>query len=234
MRSPASMLVLVVSLLPAAAHTTFAQTPSASQKAFGTARQALDGAITAHGGLEALKAIKDVQRTGNATAYNQGQSLRPGTPYSTRTVTVKTVTDFAKGRSVSETVTTPSGGIRTPGRAVLRGDEGFTFAPLTNVMTPLSPAGLGGAKTALRRDPAALLLTAAGRAETLRDLGDATFENRKHRVITFADSDGSQIALFIDAQTRRVSKLETLADNAVLGDVTAEVVFSDYRPVNGV
>lgn len=234
MRSPASMLVLVVSLLPAAAHTTFAQTPSASQKAFGTARQALDGAITAHGGLEALKAIKDVQRTGNATAYNQGQSLRPGTPYSTRTVSVKTVTDFAKGRSVTETVTTPSGGIRTPGRAVLRGDEGFTFAALTNVMTPLSPAGLGGAKTALRRDPAALLLTAAGRAETLRDLGDATFENRKHRVITFADSDGSQIALFIDAQTRRVSKFETLADNAVLGDVTAEVVFSDYRPVNGV
>src|SRR5678815_5808832 len=48
MRSPASMLVLVVSLLPAAAHTTFAQTPSASQKAFGTARQALDGATVSY------------------------------------------------------------------------------------------------------------------------------------------------------------------------------------------
>lgn len=234
MRSRASMLVVVAALLPAAAHPTFAQTPSASQKAFGPARQALDGAIAAHGGLEALKAIKDIQRTGNGTAYNQGQSLRPGTPYSTRTVSVKTVTDFAKGRSVTETVTTPAGGIRTPGRAVLRGDEGFAFAALTNVMTPFTPAALGGAKTALRRDPVALLLTAAGRAETLRDLGEATFENRKQRVITFADSDGSQIALFIDAQTRRVSKLETLADNAVLGDVTAEVVYSDYRPVNGV
>jgi len=117
---------------------------------------------------------------------------------------------------------------------VLRGDDGFTVAVLTNVMSPMSPAALGGAKTALRRDPAALLLTAAGRAETLRDLGEATFENRKHRVITFADSDGSQIALYLDAQTHRVAKLETLADNAVLGDTVNEVVFSDYRAVNGV
>src|SRR5258708_6939397 len=81
-------------------------------------------------------------------------------------------------------------------RAVLRGDEGFTVAVLTNVMSPMSPAAVGGAKTALRRDPATILLTAAGRAETLRDLGETMFDNRKHRVITFADSDGSQVALY--------------------------------------
>jgi glyoxylase-like metal-dependent hydrolase (beta-lactamase superfamily II) len=232
MRSRTS--IVVVAALLAAAHPAFAQTPSASQKAFGPARQALDQAIAAHGGLDALKAIKDIQRTATGTAFNQGQSLRPGTPYSTRPVTIKTVLDFAKGRSFTEGATTPSGGIRTPNRAVLRGEEGFTVAVLTNVMTPMSPGALAGAKTALRRDPAALLLTAAGRAETLRDLGEATFENRKHRVITFADSDGTQIALYLDAQTRRVSKLETLADNAVLGDIVAEVVFSDYKAVSGI
>jgi glyoxylase-like metal-dependent hydrolase (beta-lactamase superfamily II) len=226
--------LLAAALLPAAASTTAAQTASVSQKVYAPARQALDGAIAAHGGLEALRAIKDIQRTGSGTAYNQGQSLRPGTPYSTRTVTVKSVSDFAKGRSATEQVTTPAGGIRTPGRNVLRGDDGFTVAMLTNVVSPMSPAALTGAKTALRRDPAALLLTAAGRAETLRDLGDATFDGRRHRVITFADSDGSQVALYLDAQTHRVAKLETLADNAVLGDTVTEVVFSDYRPVNGV
>jgi glyoxylase-like metal-dependent hydrolase (beta-lactamase superfamily II) len=226
--------LLVAALLPAAVSTTAAQPASASQKAYAPARQALDGAIAAHGGFEALRAIKDIQRTGSGTAYNQGQSLRPGTPYSTRTVTVKSVSDFARGRSVTEQVTTPAGGIRTPGRAVLRGDDGFTVAVLTNVMSPMSPAALTGARTALRRDPAALLVTAAGRAETLRDLGDATFDGRRHRVITFADSDGSQVALYLDAQTHRVAKLETLADNAVLGDTVSEVVFSDYRPVNGV
>lgn len=231
--SRAAMVFLVAAIYLVAAHPAGAQ-PSASQKAFTPARQALDAAIAAHGGLDAMRAIKDVQRTGNGTAYNQGQSLRPGTQYSTRTVSVKTLSDFAKGRSANETITTPAGGIRTPGRAVLRGDDGFTVAVLTNVMSPMSPAALAGAKTALRRDPAALLLTAAGRAETLRDLGEATVDNRKHRVITFADSDGAQIALYLDAQTHRLSKLETLGDNAVLGDTLTEVVFSDYKPVNGV
>jgi glyoxylase-like metal-dependent hydrolase (beta-lactamase superfamily II) len=229
--SPATVFVVAAALF--AAHAASAQ-PNASQRAFTPARQAIDAAIAAHGGLEALRAIKDVQRTGNATAYNQGQSLRPGTPYTTRTVAVKSTVDFVKGRSFTEQVTTPAGGIRTPGRAVLRGDDGFTVAVLTNVVSPMSPAALTGNKSALRRDPAALLLTAAGRAETLRDLGDATFDKRKHRVVTFSDADGAQIALYLDAQTHRVSKLETLADNAVLGDTITEVVFSDYRPVNAV
>jgi glyoxylase-like metal-dependent hydrolase (beta-lactamase superfamily II) len=232
--SRASMILVIAALLPTAAHTAGAQPANASQRAFAPARQVLDAAIVAHGGLEALQAIKDISRTGNGTAYNQGQSLKPGTPYSTRAVSVKSVVDLAKGRSFTETITTAAGGIRTPGRAVLRGDEGFTVAVLTNVMSPMSPAAVGGARTALRRDPATILLTAAGRAETLRELGETTFDNRKHRVITFADSDGSQVALYLDAQTHRVAKLETLADNAVLGDTVTEVVLSDYRPVNGV
>jgi len=232
--SRASVVSLVAALLAIAAHTATAQPAAVSQRAFASARQALDGAIAAHGGLEPLRAIKDVQRAGSGTAYNQGQSLRPGTPYTTRTVALKSLSDFVKGRNATELITTPSGGIRTPSRSVLRGEEGFTVAMLTNVMSPMSPSAVAGAKSALRRDPAALLLTAAGRAETLRDLGEATFEKRPHRVITFADSDGSQIALYLDTQTRRVAKFETLADNAVLGDTITEVVFSDYRPVNGV
>jgi len=229
--SRASMVFLAAAWL--AAQPALAQ-PSASQKAFAPARQALDAAIAAHGGLDAMRAIKDVQRTGSGTAYNQGQSLRPGTQYSTRPVAVKTFSDFAKGRVSNEVVTTAVGGIRTPGRAVVKGDEGFNVAVLTNVVTPMTPPALAGAKTGLRRDPAQLLLTAAGRAETLRDLGDATVDNRKHRAITFADSDGAQIALYLDAQTHRLTKYETLGDNAVLGDTVTEVVFSDYRPVNGV
>src|ERR1044071_8021478 len=72
----ACMLVVFAALSLGAAGTALAQGASASQKAFAPARQELDRAIAAHGGLEALRAIKDLQRTGNATAYNQGQSLR--------------------------------------------------------------------------------------------------------------------------------------------------------------
>jgi glyoxylase-like metal-dependent hydrolase (beta-lactamase superfamily II) len=239
--SRASMGFVVAAVLSAAAIAAAqpampapAPAASTSERAFAPARQALDAAITAHGGLDAMRAIRDVHRTGNATVHNQGQSLRPGVAYTTRTVELKLVSDFARNRSSVQQVTTPSGGIRTPTRNVLRGDEGFAVTVLTNVMTPLSPAGVTGAKTALRRDPATLLLTAAGRPETLRYLGEATFDKRRHRVVTFADSDGTQIALYFDNQTRRLGKLETLADNAVLGDTVTETVFADYRAVNGV
>src|SRR5262249_32322547 len=97
--SRASMILIIAALLSTAAHTAGAQPANASQRAFAPARRALDAAIAAHGGLEALQAIKDISRTGNGTAYNQGQSLKPGTPYSTRAVIVKSVVDFPRGRS---------------------------------------------------------------------------------------------------------------------------------------
>jgi YD repeat-containing protein len=77
-------------------------------------------------------------------------------------------------------------------------------------------------RNALRRNPAMLLLTAASRAETLRSLGP--------RAITFSDTDGTQVALTFDA-AGLLASMETLADNAVLGDALTEVQFSDYRDV---
>jgi len=53
-------------------------------------------------------------------------------------------------------------------------------------------------------------------------------------VITFADTDGTQIALYFDSKTHLLTKYETLGDNPVLGDALTEVVLSDYRPVGSV
>ena len=79
MRTSRACFVLVLAALCAvAARTGHAQPADASQRSFASARQALDAAITAHGGLDALRAVKDVQRTANGTAWNQGQSLKPG------------------------------------------------------------------------------------------------------------------------------------------------------------
>jgi glyoxylase-like metal-dependent hydrolase (beta-lactamase superfamily II) len=68
----------------------------------------------------------------------------------------------------------------------------------------------------------------------LRYLGEDSLDGRAQRVVTFADSDGTQIALYVDAATNLLSKYETLADNPILGDTLNEVAFSDYRSVGGV
>jgi glyoxylase-like metal-dependent hydrolase (beta-lactamase superfamily II) len=222
-------------LVLAAGATAFAQADKdLSDISYAKARQVLDAAIAAQGGRDALQSLKDVWRKGSGIAYNQGQSLRPDPPYTTRPVEQVSVVDFANRRSQSETATTPQGGVPGKARAVLAGDAGFGLNLVTNVVTPATAGGVTGLRTALRRDPASVLLTAAGRAETLRFLGEETYAGAPHKVITFADADGTQVSLFIDAATSLLSKYETLADNPVLGDARTEVVFLDYRPVGGV
>jgi glyoxylase-like metal-dependent hydrolase (beta-lactamase superfamily II) len=205
-----------------------------SQRSYARAREVLEAAIAAAGGRDALRSVRSVTRQGSGMAHNQGQSLVPDPPYTTRALEVTSVVDFANRRGATETATTQQGAIPGKTRAVLAGDSGFTVNLVTSAASAASPGGLAAMRTAIRRDPAALLLTAESRAETLRHLGEDSFEGRAHEVLAFADSDGTQIALYFDSATRLLSKYETLADNPVLGDALSEVVFSDYRPVGGV
>jgi glyoxylase-like metal-dependent hydrolase (beta-lactamase superfamily II) len=231
-------LAMAAALLFTAATAALSQPaaapPSAALKSYTHAREVLDRALTASGGAAALQAVKDVTRTGSGTAYNQGQSLRPGDPYSTRAVEVMSVADFAQGRSLNEQVTTPIGGLSTKTRAVLRGDSGFGHNLLTNVVTPATPGGVTGARTALRRDPLSVLVTASRRADTLRYVGEDAVDGEKNDVITFADADGTQITLYVGARSGLLTKYETIADNPVLGDTVTETKLADYRPVGGV
>ncbi|HEV8254384.1 MAG TPA: hypothetical protein VGQ78_06490, partial [Vicinamibacteria bacterium] len=231
MKKPTRTIAVGLAVLFAAG---FARSESVTEASYGKARQVLDAAIEASGGLEALQAVKNVSRRGRATVFNQGQSLKVDPPYTTRPVEISSVMDFAGGRGATETETTGQGGIATRTRTVLTGETAFGVNLGTSVVTPALPAGVTGLKVALRRDPATLLLTAAGRAETLRDLGEDSLDGRPQRVVTFADSDGTQIALYVDAATNLLSKYETLADNPILGDTLNEVAFSDYRSVGGV
>jgi hypothetical protein len=225
MRASTSSILAFVCLAPAGLSGGSAKT------SYEEARQVLDAGIKAIGGLEALQAVKDLRRAGAGTGYNQGQSLRPDAPLTTRAMEITSLQDFARGRSSTEVTNVPVGGIMSKTRAVLSGDSGFGYNLVMKVVTPSPPGAIAGAKAALRRDPAALLLTARSRAETLRSLGDETVDGKRNRVITFADSDGTQIGLYFDADTGLLAKFDTLGDNAVLGDAVTENILSDYRDV---
>ncbi len=221
-----SIPTLTLLVLPASLALSQQQGKSASERSYQEARKVLDAGIAAMGGLEALRAVKNVSRKASGTIYNQGQSLEPDAPYTTRPLEVSTVTDFSGKRNRSEVASAFQGGIAIRNRQMLKGDTGMGVNLVTSVATPMTPAAVTGAKNAMRRDPAALLLTALSRAETLRSLGPG--------VVTFADTDGTQIALYFDPPTKLLAKYETLADNPVLGDTLTEVALSDYRDVGGV
>jgi glyoxylase-like metal-dependent hydrolase (beta-lactamase superfamily II) len=194
------------------------------------ARRVLDAGIQAMGGLEALREIEDVSREGSGTAYAQGQGLKPDGPLLARAIEIKAFQDFAGTRSAALTATTGTGMLPSKVRAVAS-ETGFTHNMVAKLTTPMTLGALNASRSNMRRDPAVLLLTANERAETLRSLGDQQIDGRRHSVITFSTTDGAQVGLAFDAATGLLSRVQTLADNAVLGDALTEIVLSDYREV---
>jgi glyoxylase-like metal-dependent hydrolase (beta-lactamase superfamily II) len=87
---------------------------------------------------------------------------------------------------------------------------------------------------ALRRYPDLLLQRAQERAETLRWLAEENIEGKRYHVIAFAESDGTLVTLFFDAETGLLAKCETFADHPIFGDTVTELLFFDYRLVAGV
>ena len=221
---------LLLSLVPFLALAVVLRAGTAD-KSYREARQVLETGLKAMGGVDALKAIKGVRRTGNATVYAQGQSRLPDGPPDARQVELVSTVDFAGGHSRTETTTSGSGILTTRTRTVVNGEKSFNYNLVTRVLTATSANGVTAARTAMRRDHAALLLTALSRAETLRTLGEDILDGKRQRVVTFSDTDGAQIALHFDAASGLLSKTETLADNAAMGDTLTETLLSEYRDV---
>jgi glyoxylase-like metal-dependent hydrolase (beta-lactamase superfamily II) len=118
-------------------------------------------------------------------------------------------------------------------RSIVTPNTAFSVNYVTQTLRQSPPAAIATIRAAaFRRYPESLLLKAWNRPESLRWLADTQYDGRKHRVASFADLDGEQIALYFDAQTNLLTKSEVLTDDPVLGDVTIEVIYSDWRPVN--
>jgi glyoxylase-like metal-dependent hydrolase (beta-lactamase superfamily II) len=201
-----------------------------ASRSYQEARKILDAGIQAMGGLDALREIKDVSREGSGTAYAQGQGLVPDGPLAPRAVETRTFRDFAGSRSATLTTQTGTGLLPSKVRTVAT-DNGFTYNLVSKFLNPMAPAALNNLRSNMRRDPAVLLLLANERAETLRHLGEDTIDGRRNNLITFSTGDGAQVGLAFDAATGLLSRTQTLADNAVLGDTLTEIVLSDYREV---
>ncbi|HEY8234883.1 MAG TPA: MBL fold metallo-hydrolase [Vicinamibacteria bacterium] len=194
------------------------------------ARKVLDAGIQAMGGLDALRDIKDVWREGAGTNYAQGQSLAPDGPLVARAVDTRSFQDFAGNQNAS-LVSTSGAGIVPSKVATVAKDNGFSYNMVTKVLTPMAPAALSSSRTNMRRDPSVLLLLANERAETLRSLGEDEIAGRRYKLVTFSTAEGAQIGLAFDATTGLLSRVQTLADNAILGDALTETVLDDYREV---
>jgi glyoxylase-like metal-dependent hydrolase (beta-lactamase superfamily II) len=208
------------------------QAKSVSEKSFTEARRVLDAGIEALGGREALQKVEDFSVRWKGTNYARNQSLSPEATYYKADVEGSGLYDSKRNWIVFEQAATLPG-FKFHNRQIVKGDKGYALDLVAKTATPVTnPNFIANATRS--RFPHILLLAALERAATLRSLGQEDYDGKRHHVIVFATADGTQSALYFNAQTNLLSKVENLDTDALAGDVTQEFIFSDYRSIGDV
>jgi hypothetical protein len=118
-------LFLVATLILLAATPIIAQQPNASQRSYQQARRVLDDAIEAHGGVEALRAIKDFTLKEKGKLHARFQSPGAEPPFAVGTSEETLIVDTERGL-VFDDLKTANAGFNNWTRTVVKGTEGQT------------------------------------------------------------------------------------------------------------
>ena len=201
---------------------------SASQRSYQQARRVLDDAIEAHGGLEALRAIKDftLKEKGKIVARYQSPTAEP--PFATGTSEETLIVDTDRG-FVFDDLKTANAGFNNWNQTVIKGTEGQNFDMWSRTATPIVNAAVNNFLPQMRRLPPFVLLEALNRAPTLRYLGEEEFAGKRQKVISVLRPDNQQLALSFDAQTNLLTRYGYLYADPVTGDSEIAQSYSGYR-----
>lgn len=231
------ILCLCLSFVPFAPTATAQGQQSMTEKSYLRAREVVEASIKAMGGLAALQAIQDVTREMAGTRSDQGQGMQPvpssqaSQPPVTSTYTKFTsIRDLKNGRALEYREAMIFGGQPIRFKSIITPAGAFGVNEVTKTYRQTPPAALQQARAGFfRRHPESLLQTVWSRPETLRWLGEEEFEGRKLRAVSFADADGTEVALLFDSETNLLTKIQQPTDDPIQGDSVFETVYGDWR-----
>lgn len=224
------LFVVATLILLQASGAVSAQQQDASQRSYKEARRVLDDAITAHGGVEALRAVKDFTLKENGKVYARFQSPAAEGPFAVGTSEETLIVDTDRGL-VYDDLKTANGGFNNWNRTVIKGTEGKNYDMWSRTATPIANAAANNFRPQMRRLPPFVLLEALDRAATLRYLGEEEIAGRKQKVISVIRPDNQQLALSFDAQTNLLTKYGYLYADPIAGDSEIAQTYSNYRTV---
>lgn len=207
-----------------------AQQLDASQRSYQQARRVLDDAIMAHGGVEALRAVKDFTLKERGKLHARYQSPAAEGPYVVGTSEETLIVDTERG-FVYDDLKTANAGFNNWNRTVIKGTEGQNYDMWSRTSTPINNASANNFRPQMRRLPPFVLIEALDRAATLRYLGEDEIAGRKQKVISVLRPDNQQLALSFDAQTNLLTKYGYLYADPFAGDSEIAQIYSNYRTV---
>ena len=200
-----------------------------AEKSQSRARDVVDAAVAAIGGVEALQAIETVKLQLEGKTWPRLQMPTPDGPHEGNEFRETLLFDLKNNRLYLDQ-TVSGAGFEGHTTTVLEAGGGTNYDRRAKTATPI-PAAQTTQQQFIqyhRRLPNLILRQALGNALSLRYLGEDQFEGQKHNVVTFVMPDTQQIALYIDAKTNLISKYELLFTDPLTGEEASEIIFSDY------
>ncbi|HXV39395.1 MAG TPA: MBL fold metallo-hydrolase [Steroidobacteraceae bacterium] len=196
------------------------------------ARAVLDRAVEANGGAAALRAVRSVRLQLDGETLPRFQMTTPDPPFEGGRLQETLLVDLENNRMRLDQRT---GGFGFEGNITIAitGGQGSNYDHRARTVTPI-PAAQATQQQFIqyyRRLPNLLLRQALDRQNTLRHLGEESFQGRRHDVITFVMPDTVQVSAFVDAATGLVSKYELIFVDPLTGVEASEILYGDYRKV---
>jgi glyoxylase-like metal-dependent hydrolase (beta-lactamase superfamily II) len=224
----AALVILQVSI---SVPSIIAQQPNAPYRSYQQARRVLDDAIEAHGGLEALRAIKDFTLKEKGKLHARYQSPGAEQPFAIGTSEEVLIVDTERGLVFDDLKTVGNTGFNNWNRTVIKGNEGHNFDMWSKTATPIVNASVNNFQPQARRLPPIVLLEALNRASTLRWLGEDEIGGKRQKVVSVLRPDNQLLTLHFDAQTNLLTRYGYLYADPVAGDSEIAQTYSGYRPV---
>jgi glyoxylase-like metal-dependent hydrolase (beta-lactamase superfamily II) len=216
------------------------QKANATFSAYERARQVVDAAVAAHGGLETLRKTDKITINYRSTNHPVGQNVAfDAASADFVRIGARTIIDYGGGRYVTDGQSNSSGGYKFNFRQVINPKRSFSIDVNKNrrgnTIVNLPPVAQASIKLSLLTEvPHLLLLHVLDRAESLRYLGEAIVDGRTHKIVSFTGENAAQISLYFDSQTKLLSRFEQITVHPLLGDLVAGGVYSDYQTTGGV
>lgn len=221
-------LFLVASLILLQTSTgVIAQQQNAPQRSYQQARRVLDDAIEAHGGVEAMRAVKDftLKEKGKLIARFQSPAAEQ---FVTGTSEETLIVDLDRGL-VFDDLKTSNAGFNNWNRTVIKGTDSFNYDMWSRTATPVVNPSVNNFRGQIRRLPSFVLIEALDRASTLRYLGEEEFGGKKQKVISVLRPDNQVLSLSFDAQTNLLTRYGYLYADPIVGDAEIAQSYSGYR-----
>jgi zinc protease len=190
--------------------------PTEAEKKLG--RERIDKAIAAHGGLAALKGIKDLVSEARIRLVLQGQELR-GELRQIRKEPMKMVylTQFESFES----------------RQVLNGDRAWSVTP-TGELQAADSVGTLALQSGFSSDVPHLLLAAADPTTQVADRGTMRIGKQDLWAVEITPVRGQRRRLYLDPATAHLTAMEQHEAGARATGVPARRLYRDMRKVDGI